>query len=89
MVLSIRPLVSAPLAGCCTVLSVFGFIILFAFGSFYARHAAALTESKNDPDNPDFVAKVCYTAAFVYAAFVVFCGLQLTVHQRYPRGVQL
>ncbi|KAL7425203.1 hypothetical protein Q5752_000891 [Cryptotrichosporon argae] len=89
MVLNIRPLVSAPLAGCCTVLSVFGVIILVAFGSFYSRRVEALTGSTKDTDYPDAVAKTCYAAAVVYAGFVAFCGLQLAVHNRYPRGVQL
>ncbi|RSH81000.1 uncharacterized protein EHS24_008432 [Apiotrichum porosum] len=89
MPLAIRPVVSAPLAACCTVLSIFGVIILATFGALYARRAEALVGSIHDTNDPDYTSKICYTAAFVYACFIGFCGLQLTVHQRYPRGVQL
>ncbi|KLT45821.1 hypothetical protein CC85DRAFT_226784, partial [Cutaneotrichosporon oleaginosum] len=66
-------------AGCCTVLSFFGVIILSVFGYFFAHRAEGLTGSKEDPEDPDFVAKICYTSAIVYAVFVVFCGLQVSV----------
>ncbi|ORY34650.1 hypothetical protein BCR39DRAFT_513830 [Naematelia encephala] len=89
MVLNIRPVVSAPLAACCTVLSIFGVVILLAFGSFYSRHVETLTGANTDAKDPDAVARTCYAAAIVYAAFMVFCGLQMMVHNRYPRGVQL
>ncbi|RXK37988.1 hypothetical protein M231_04774 [Tremella mesenterica] len=75
--LNIRPVVSAPLAGCCTIFSVFGVIILLAFGSFYSHHAEALTASTEDPRDPDSVARTCYAAAVIYAVFVGFCGLQV------------
>ncbi|RSH93206.1 hypothetical protein EHS25_007559 [Saitozyma podzolica] len=87
--LAIRPVVSAPLAGCCTILSIFGVVILVAFGAFYSRHVEALAGSIHDAKDPDAVARVCFYAAIVYAAFVAFCGCQMMVHQRYPRGVQL
>ncbi|GMK56608.1 hypothetical protein CspeluHIS016_0304480 [Cutaneotrichosporon spelunceum] len=89
MVLNIKPVVSPGMASCCTVLSFFGVIILSVFGYFFAHRAYALTSSEEDPKDPDFVAKLCYTSAVVYAVFMVFCGLQLGVHSRYPRGVQL
>jgi len=89
MAINIKPVVSVPLAACCTVLSVFGVVILLAFGSFYSRHVEALTGSTKDARDPDAVARTCYAAAVVYAIFIAFCGLQLMVHQRYPRGVQL
>lgn len=47
------------------------------FGYFFAHRAEGLTGSEEDPDDPDFVAKICYTSAIVYAVFVVFCGLQV------------
>ncbi|KAG7558234.1 hypothetical protein FFLO_02887 [Filobasidium floriforme] len=84
MALAMRPVVSAPLAGCCTVLSVFG-----VFGLAFSGRTEAMTGSTNDPDDPTAVAHVCYMAAAVYAAFLVFCGCQMMVHRRYPRGVQL
>ena len=49
-----------------------------AFGSFYARHVEALTGSVNDADDPDKVSKACYAAAIIYAAFIAFCGLQVS-----------
>ncbi|WVQ84510.1 hypothetical protein IAT38_006664 [Cryptococcus sp. DSM 104549] len=89
MPITVRPVVSAGLAGCCTIFSVFGIVILLALGSFFSRHVEVLTGSTSDPENPDMVATTCYAAAVIYAAFVVFCGLQMAVHRRYPRGVQL
>lgn len=50
-----------------------------AFGYFYGHRAEGLIGSTKDPKDPDFVAKICYTSAIVYAAFVVFCGLQVGV----------
>ncbi|GHJ89454.1 hypothetical protein NliqN6_5856 [Naganishia liquefaciens] len=81
--------VSAPLAGCCTVLSLFGVVILTGFGLAFSYRTEAMTGSTHDPPNPSAVARVCYASAFVYLGFVVFCGCQLVTHQRYPRGVQL
>lgn len=49
------------------------------FGYFYSHRAEGLTGSEEDPKDPDYVAKICYTSAIVYAAFVVFCGLQVGV----------
>lgn len=37
--------------------------------------------SVNDPADPDYVAKICYTAAFVYACFIGFCGCQVGVYE--------
>ena len=49
------------------------------FGSLYSRHVEALTGSVNDAADPDKVARACYGAAVVYAAFTVFCGLQVSM----------
>ncbi|ORX37638.1 hypothetical protein BD324DRAFT_622693 [Kockovaella imperatae] len=89
MPLSIRPMVSAPLASCCTIFSIFGVVLLCVLGALYSRHVEALTGSTKDASDPDKVARACYGAAIIYAAFTVFCGMQMMVHQRYPRGVQL
>ncbi|KAI9638804.1 uncharacterized protein MKK02DRAFT_41831 [Dioszegia hungarica] len=89
MAIAIRPVVSPALAGCCTIFSVFGVVILVAFGLFYGAHVEALTGSEEDPTDPDAVSRACYVAAAIYAGFIGFCGLQMVVHQRYPRGVQL
>lgn len=111
-------------AGCCTVLSVFGVVILTGksstalsppvlgsshpvssplisrklpklprqflnylltlleprsgqFGLAFSGRTEAMTGSTNDPDDPTAVAHVCYMAAAVYAAFLVFCGCQV------------
>ncbi|CED85572.1 hypothetical protein [Phaffia rhodozyma] len=90
--INIRPVVSAPLAGCCSVLSVFGVIILCAvlpFGWFFDHNVEALMGSTKDPLDGHAVAVTCYTAAIIYVAFIVFCGCQMGIHNRYPRGVQL
>ncbi|WVN90875.1 uncharacterized protein L203_106118 [Cryptococcus depauperatus CBS 7841] len=89
MSIKVKPVVSLGLASCCTVFSVFGIVILLALGSFFSRHVEVLTGSTNDPTNPDMVARTCYAAAVIYGIFVAFCGLQMIVHRRYPRGVQL
>ncbi|KAG8836062.1 hypothetical protein FRC18_011885 [Serendipita sp. 400] len=44
------------------------------------------TGSKNDPENPHQVAKVCYTAAIVFAALTLLCGCQIGVHSRVAKG---
>ncbi|KAL0245584.1 hypothetical protein I315_03986 [Cryptococcus gattii Ru294] len=89
MPINIRPVVSQGLASCCTVFSIFGIIILVALGSLFSRRVEVLTGSVNDPADPDLVASTCYAAAVIYAIFVAFCGVQMAVHKRYPRGVQL
>ena len=48
-----------------------------AFGAFYAKHVEALTGSTEDAEDPDKVARACYGAAIIYAAFTVFCGMQV------------
>lgn len=52
-----------------------------AFGGFFSRRAYALTAAAPPagPHDPDFVAKMCYTAAFIYACFFAFCGLQVSL----------
>ncbi len=41
--------------------------------------------STADPSDGGAVATMCYTAALVYVAFIVFCSCQLGVHRRYSR----
>ncbi|KAK6908850.1 hypothetical protein V866_002303 [Kwoniella sp. B9012] len=89
MPVNIKPVVGAGLASCCTIFSILGIVILLTLGSFFGKHVEGLTGSTKDPENPDHVAKMCYVAAIIYGGFVVFCGLQMAVHRRYPRGVQL
>jgi len=74
------------LSGCCTVLSVFGVIILCGLGNAFYRHAEVLLGHKDDPTNGQKVADMCYTAAIVYGALVVFCGCQLGANRRRARN---
>lgn len=48
------------------------------FGLAFSYRTEAMTGSTHDPPNPSAVARVCYASAFVYAAFVVFCGCQVS-----------
>jgi ribonuclease kappa len=49
-----------------------------AFGLFYGAHVEALTGTNEDPKDPDAVSRACYFAAAIYAAFIAFCGLQVS-----------
>ena len=66
-----------PVAGCCTVLSVFGLFILIGFGLTF-EYTDILTGSTEDPVDGRAVALVCYYAAAVYAALILFCGCQVS-----------
>ncbi|GAA5886664.1 hypothetical protein JCM5296_005364 [Sporobolomyces johnsonii] len=81
-----RPLVSTGLAGCCTVLSVFGLVFLLVIGACFDAEVEVLTGSTKSPPDSHAVAKNCYLAAAVYAAFVLFCTCQVGVNRRYARG---
>jgi hypothetical protein len=37
-----------------------------------------MTGSTHDPEDPSAVARVCYISAMVYAAFIAFCGCQVS-----------
>lgn len=37
-----------------------------------------MTGSTHDPKDPSAVARVCYISAMVYAAFIAFCGCQVS-----------
>lgn len=53
-------------------------LIPAAFGLFYGNHVEALTGTNEDPADPDAVSRACYFAAVIYAAFIAFCGLQVS-----------
>lgn len=55
-----------------------------AFGAFYSRHVEALVGSTHDVRDPDAVARTCYAAAVIYAVFVAFCGLQVSLGSPLP-----
>ncbi|KAG9058428.1 hypothetical protein FS842_009496 [Serendipita sp. 407] len=67
-----------------TFISVFGALILPGYG--FDHEWEVFTGSKNDPENPHQVAKVCYTAAIVFAALTLLCGCQIGVHSRVAKG---
>ncbi|GAA6037787.1 hypothetical protein JCM8097_005034 [Rhodosporidiobolus ruineniae] len=81
-----RQLVSNGLAGCCSILSVFGVVFLLALGWAFDLEVEVLTGSTKSPKDPHSVAKNCYIAAAVYAAFIGFCMCQIGVNNRYARG---
>ncbi|KAN0062406.1 hypothetical protein ACQY0O_005289 [Thecaphora frezii] len=83
--MALRPVVSTPLASCCTVVSLFGVVILGIFGYGFAHDWPALMGSTHDPADGQAVATTCYVAALVYAAFVGFCSCQVGVNRRYAR----
>ncbi|PWN23666.1 hypothetical protein BCV69DRAFT_243559, partial [Microstroma glucosiphilum] len=80
-----RPSIPVPAASCCTVLSVFGVLMLAVIGLGFANQWEAFEGSKNDPEDYMGVATACYGAALVYAAFIVFCGSQIFANRRYSR----
>ncbi|KAG8751717.1 hypothetical protein FRC14_007661 [Serendipita sp. 396] len=76
-----------------TFISVFGALILpvvcpfrSQIGYGFDHEWEVFTGSKNDPENPHQVAKVCYTAAIVFAALTLLCGCQIGVHSRVAKG---
>ncbi|PWN30504.1 hypothetical protein BDZ90DRAFT_229521 [Jaminaea rosea] len=83
--MSLRPMVGPGLAGCCTILSIFGVLSLFVIGYGFANHWEAFMGSTEDPEDGMAVATTCYVAALIYAAFILFCGCQLGAHKRYSR----
>ncbi|CAO1630992.1 unnamed protein product [Sympodiomycopsis kandeliae] len=83
--MSLRPVVPVGLAGCCTVLSIFGVLILSIIGYGFSHDWEAFMGSRDDPADGQAVATTCYVAALVYAAFILFCGCQLGAARRYSR----
>ena len=59
---------------------MFGVVILCGLGAAFSRHAEVLLGHKDDPPNGQKVAEMCYSAAVVYAVFVLFCGCQVRTH---------
>ncbi|RKP34562.1 hypothetical protein BJ085DRAFT_13786, partial [Dimargaris cristalligena] len=46
-------------------------------GGMFSSRAPQFTESENDPKNYDAIASSCYTAAGIYAGFLLFCCCQV------------
>ncbi|BGP54837.1 hypothetical protein JCM8202_003343 [Rhodotorula sphaerocarpa] len=81
-----RPVVSSSLATCCSVLSVFGFLILGALGTAFNANVEVLMGKTSSPHDGHAVAINCWFASLVYLAFAVFCACQIGVNRRYQRG---
>ncbi|KAI0022415.1 hypothetical protein F4780DRAFT_777790 [Xylariomycetidae sp. FL0641] len=80
-----KPLVGAMQAWSCVVISVFAIIILSILGGLYRSGHEEFVGGTGDPDNGGEVAGTIFVAVIVYAAFLVFCGLQGLLHVRQSR----
>ncbi|OAA48725.1 hypothetical protein NOR_01975 [Metarhizium rileyi] len=82
-----KPVVSAMHAWSCTVISVFAIIILSVLAALYRSGHEELVGGVDDPkpEEGKAVAGTIFTAVIVYAAFLVFCGLQGLLHVRENR----
>ncbi|KAG0241094.1 hypothetical protein B0O80DRAFT_451412 [Mortierella sp. GBAus27b] len=81
-----KPIFSAGNATCCSILSVFGVIILGTLSFLFSIPAESLTHTTSDPENPAEVAKVCLYATFFYAFMIFFCGCQSWLNKREERA---
>ncbi|POR36548.1 Uncharacterized protein TPAR_03260 [Tolypocladium paradoxum] len=77
-----KPVVSAMHAWSCTVISVFAIVILGILGGLYSAGHEEFVGGRDDPEDGKAVAGTIFTAVVVYAAFLVFCGLQGLLHVR-------
>ncbi|KAI0889146.1 uncharacterized protein GGS22DRAFT_153276 [Annulohypoxylon maeteangense] len=80
-----KPVVSAMQAWSCVVISVFAIIILSILGGLYRNNHHEFVGGTDDPVDGSAVAGTVFTAVVVYAAFLVFCGLQGLLHLRENR----
>lgn len=60
-------------ADCFLIACSFKVTLGFAFDA----RVEVLTEFTSDPNDPSATAQACFTAAIVYACFLVFCGCQV------------
>ncbi|EJU06082.1 hypothetical protein DACRYDRAFT_112861 [Dacryopinax primogenitus] len=81
-----QPMFSIPSAGMCTVVSLFGTIVLAVFAFMFDNNYEAVMGSKKDPEDGHAVARTLYISALVYACLVVFCGCQTGLGARRSRG---
>merc|ERR1712072_587196 len=81
-----RPFVGPGLSGCCSVVSVFGILILSVLGFAFYNNAEVLMGHREDPADGHAVAMACWGAAMLYAVFAVVCGCQLGAHTRQVRN---
>ncbi|KFH47224.1 putative protein-B-like protein [Hapsidospora chrysogenum ATCC 11550] len=80
-----KPIIGAANAWTCTVLSIFGIIILSVIGGLYRSGHEEFGGSTSDPDDGKAVAGTVFTAVIIYAVFLVFCGCQGLLHVRENR----
>ncbi|KAI2621416.1 hypothetical protein GGS26DRAFT_594432 [Hypomontagnella submonticulosa] len=80
-----KPVVSAMQAWSCVVISVFAIIILSIIGGLFRNNHHEFLGGAEDPKDGQAVAGTVFTAVIVYAAFLVFCGLQGLLHVRENR----
>ncbi|KAK1754893.1 hypothetical protein QBC47DRAFT_203443 [Echria macrotheca] len=67
------------------VISVFAIVILSTLGFLYKANHPELVGGDEDPADGAKVAATVFTAVFIYAGFLVFCGLQGLLHIRESR----
>jgi len=84
-----KPLVSAFNAWSCVVVSVFAIVILSVLGSLFQREHHTVMGQTGDPEDGAAVATSIFIAVAVYAAFLIFCGLQGYLHIRDSRKGQI
>lgn len=80
-----KAVVSSGKAYFCTIISIFGIIILSVLGYLFNIGHESMVGSINDPENGKEVAKTIFGAVIVYLVFFVFCGCQVLVIQRQNR----
>ncbi|MCJ1333274.1 hypothetical protein MMC10_009968 [Thelotrema lepadinum] len=82
-----HPIVSAFNAWTCIVVSCFAILILTPIGALFQRSHYSFVGAEEDPspEQAQAVAGTIFTAVIVYAAFLVFCGLQALLHVREGR----
>ncbi|RYP71850.1 hypothetical protein DL771_004562 [Monosporascus sp. 5C6A] len=80
-----KPVVSAMQAWSCVVISAFAIVILSILGGLFRSNHHEMVGGTDDPEDGSAVAGTIFTAVFVYAAFLVFCGLQGMLHLREDR----
>ncbi|KAI2607503.1 uncharacterized protein GGS25DRAFT_336825 [Hypoxylon fragiforme] len=80
-----KPVVSSMQAWSCVVISVFAIVILSILGGVFSSNHHEFVGGANDPEDGSAVAGTVFTAVIVYAAFLVFCGLQGMLHLRENR----
>lgn len=80
-----KPVVSAFNAWTCTVISLFGVVILSIIGSLFARNHHMVMGLDEDAEDHKSVATAVFITVAIYAGFAAFCGSQAWLNQRQSR----